>query len=110
MKAFYRGLLLIIVALIAVPFVTGFIQKEGSFDCFLDILSGALLFTGILLIIRARLRQAILLIALSLITFLSSNKIIHWNMYILLYGSYSWTMILLILLLIIIVVLAISRQ
>lgn len=112
MRAFFRGLILIIVTLIAIPFATGFLLHEGSFEYFLAVISAVLLLAGILLLIRARLSQAIFLLFLSVITFLSAKEMIHWDGHNLFYGSLYfggmiiplWLFILLIVLLVALVV------
>jgi hypothetical protein len=115
MRAFLRGLLLIIVALIAIPFVTGFILHTGSIEYFLAVVSASLLLASILLLIRARLSQAILLLALSVITFMSSKEMIHWDGYNPFFGSYYFggmivPLWLLILLVVLLVALAVRRN
>lgn len=115
MRAFFRGLLLIIVALIAIPFATGFLLHAGSFEYFLAVISAVLMLAGILFLIRARLSQAIFLLALSVITFMSSKEMIHWDRYNPFFGSYYfggmmvpiWVFILLV---IMIVALAVRRN
>ncbi len=115
MRAFFRGLLLIIVALIAIPFAIGFLLHEGSFEYFLAVISAVLLLAGILLLIRARLTQAIFILALSVITFMSSKEMIHWDGYNPFFGSFYFggmivPMWMLILLVVLIVALAVRRN
>ena len=116
MGVFFRGLLMILIALIAIPFATGFLLHMGSFEYFLAVISAVMLLAGILLLIRARLNQAILLLALSVITFMSSKEMIHFNGFNnLFYSSYylggmmipNWFLILIFAL---VVILAIRRN
>jgi len=113
MRAFFRGLLLVVVALLAIPFATGFLLHLGSFEYFLAVISGILLLTGILFLIRARVSQGLLILALSIIVFLSSKDMVRLDrMDNIFYGSYyfggafipSWIIIALAILLIVLIV------
>lgn len=114
MRAFFRGLLFVIVALLAIPFCTGLVLHLGSFEYFLATIGGVLLLASIILLIRARLSQAIFLLAISVITIMSSKDMIHWNGYNLFYSSYYFggmifPMWLLVLMVVLIVVMAVRR-
>jgi hypothetical protein len=113
MRAFFRGLLFVVVALLAIPFATGFLLHLGSFEYFLAVISGVLLLTGILFLIRGRVSQGLLILALSIIVFLSSKDMIRMDgMNNIFYSSYyfggafipSWLIIVAVILLIVLIV------
>ncbi len=77
MRAFFQGLLLLIVVLLALPFATGYLLHSGSLEYFLAVISGILLLTSILFLIRARVGQGLLMLVLSVIVFMYSKKVIR---------------------------------
>lgn len=114
MRTFFIGMLLIIGAFIAIPFLTGFLLHEGSFEYFLAVISAVFLLSGILLLFRVRpmIRPAIFLIAFSVITFLVSKEMIRWEGHNPFFSSYyfggisfpHWTLILFAILLIALII------
>jgi hypothetical protein len=116
MRAFFRGLLLVIVVLLTIPFASGLILHLGSFEYFLAVVGAILILAALLLLVRGRISQGLLMLAISVIVLISSKNIIHFNGFNnLLYGSYYFggmiiPMWLLILLVVLIVALAVRRN
>ena len=80
MRNFFAGLLILLVAIVSVPFLTGLILYFGSFEYYLAIVSASLMLVGFFLLFRGRwFRHGLVLILLSTVAILSSKEIIHFE-------------------------------
>jgi hypothetical protein len=79
MRAFFIGIVSIVFALLAIPFLTGYILHEGSFDYFLSIVGAILLLSAIFLLVSGRIGSGLLLLVFSGLVILYSKGYIQFG-------------------------------